>query len=451
LKDDAIRKILASVDIVDIAKRLSVDKASYNINICCPIHGGRKTNFRFYPDDKGGHFKCFSNTNCQTDGNDIFSFVQKINNCDFKEALKFLCDTLGIKKQSSRAQKSPIEKALDLTQYFFKKNYEESQSAKYMSARGVSSATVELFGIGCSLPGNRLSKYGKSCIKELKQLNLIAHNNDTKEDYDFFRNRVMFPIHSNTGSLIGFSGRALDDTKPKYLNSSESIAFTKGNHLYNLHRVTKSYSQVIVVEGYMDTIGLWQKNVKNSVSSMGTALSTNQLELLTTQFEEIVFIMDGDKAGRTAAWNIAKEALKVNGPVFKFVFLEDGKDPFDLSMKMSSNEIYSIIDESMFLSDFIITETMKLIKYRINHPEKINILISKLQDLINTAPEGIMKDILTSEITSILNTTSKKIPTLNVSGKITEQIISEINQVISNHPNSKIKVEFTNCINIKKI
>lgn len=448
MNGDLAQKIKNQVDIIDVAHALSIDNAKYSSNICCPFHDDSSPSFRFYKDNNGGHFKCYSDPSCNDQGNDVFALVQKSLNVDFKGALNYLADHLSIERRPL-SKKNPEEEAVSLANYFFKKNLPDSYAFDYAIQRGITEKSIDTFSLGYAMPGNRLTKYGHKQKNSLLSLGLIGVNEDRGE-YDFFRNRLVFPIHSPSGKLIGFSGRVLDDRKPKYLNSSESNIFIKSSTLYNLNRIPSYYDQVIVVEGYLDVIGLWQLGFKNAVCTMGISLSEDQLNLLLDKFESIVFMFDGDKAGKSGGWEIAKTLITHTDSKhsFKFVFLDEGIDPFDLSLKSTESEIDDIIENAYFLSDFIINEVKGLISARDSKPEQLGKLISKFENFINLAPEGLFRDMVSLEISNIANCNIEKIPVLDMID-CPHELLSDIEDLIeSKYKNTKIQINHTNRIRL---
>lgn len=441
--DDLVDKIRAKTDIVDVAKSLGIAGAKYKANICCPFHDDSNPSFRFYRDDKGGHFKCYSSDSCHDRGTDVFALVQKYNDCDFKESLSHLSELTGIRREAVREVKSPIEMALDLTRYFYYKNFNDEKmlgGKQYADSRLLSQEAIKKFDIGYAPPGNRLARYGHKHINTLKELHLVGINDDNSM-YDLLRNRITFPIHDPEGRLMGFAGRVLDNSKPKYLNCSESPAFKKSKTLYNLHRVSRSHGSCIVVEGYLDVIGLYQAGILNSVGSMGVALCEYQLNLLIDRFNEIVFMFDGDKGGRQAAWKVANSLIPLTdrGVSFRFMFLQSGTDPYDLALNYSKEDILEMIDDSLFLSDFIINESSSLISHRRSRPELIQRVIERLGSFLNSAPESIFRDTVAYEISELNNIPIRRIPTIEVSGDLKNDFISDLEALLERHPNIRIE------------
>lgn len=437
--NDLVQRIRTKTDIVDVARSLGIEDAKYKVNICCPLHDDSNPSFRFYSDENGGNYKCFSNPSCYDKGQDVFGLVQKYKGCDFKEALSYLSDLTGIKQQTERGKKTPIEQALDLARYFFNKTFNDDKSPcakKYAASRYLSQEAIEKFDIGFAPRGSRLSKYGHKHLASLKELHLVGTNDNGDSLYDLLRNRITFPIHTAEGKLMGFSGRVLDDSKPKYLNSPDSPAFKKSTTLYNIHRVSRSHDRCIVVEGYLDVIGLWQTGISNAVGTMGVALCEYQLNLLMERFNEVIFMFDGDKAGKDAAWGVAKSLIPFTdrGVSFRFMFLQGGMDPYDLARENNKDTILELIDGSIFLSDFIINQSSEIIAHRRHQPELLHKVITRLESFLNKSPESIFRDTIAYEISELNNAPIRRIPHIEVSGELTEGFMTDLKSLLQRYP-----------------
>lgn len=414
---ELIQKIKASADIVDIATSLGIHNSNYANNICCPFHDDNDPSFRFfrYKDGAGG-FKCFSGCDAtEGESKDVFGLVMLSLSCHFIDAVKYVAQAISypIPETRNKKEESPQEQAISLAQYLYStKNLPESVLAlDYLRGRGISQETIEQFGIGYAQPGNHLINYGRSKINELIELGLVRVNEDGSR-YDFFRNRITIPVYSSSNSLVGFGCRGLGDAKPKYINSSDSSLFSKGEHLFNLSRVPRTETSVLVVEGYFDVIGLWQNGIKNSVCSMGTSLSVEQVELLANRFESIIFMFDGDQAGRSAAWRVVKSILPfTDKPIsFRFVFLPPEKDPFDIVSEFGAQEVFKLLVESTYLSDFILNEIQKIYIDASERgiAEKLVQLNSRINSLLDGVPNSLFKETILFQLSSKTGSLIKK-------------------------------------------
>jgi DNA primase len=267
----------------------------------------------------------------------------------------------------------------------------KEKAVSYAKNRGVSGEIAKRFELGFATPSNNdlLIEFEKSeqDTNDLKSLGLLKTGQ--YGDYDFFRDRLMFPIHNTKGKVIAFGGRAFDNkAKAKYLNSSESPIFSKSRELYGLYHARK-YSRtmdyVLVVEGYMDVVALHQADFTKVVATLGTATTPEHLQILARTTNTIVFCFDGDNAGRAAAWKALKIALPIikAGLVIKFLFLPDGEDPDTLVKKESTKAFEARIDKSHTLSKFLFDHVKAEVDFdtiegKTLFLEKVSVLISQV-------------------------------------------------------------------------
>ncbi|SFV77476.1 DNA primase [hydrothermal vent metagenome] len=354
------------IDIVDlINKRLPLKKSGSDYRAPCPFHGGKNSNFAVNAHKQFYH--CFK---CGESGGAI-SFIQKFDNLNFVEAIETIAGEFGLPIEYDSKSK-PVDPRLERYRTLSKKvadfytNQLRNSPAKdkavsYAKARGISGAIAKRFELGFASPGNKdlmlNFENSEQDIADLKTLGLIKEGQ--YGDYDFFRDRLMFPIHNSKGNVIAFGGRAFDnDAKAKYLNSSESVIFSKSRELYGLHHARK-YSRamdyILVVEGYMDVVAMHQADITKVVATLGTATSAEHLLILMRTTNVVVFCFDGDEAGRSAAWKALKITLPLTkaGVTFKFLFLPDGEDPDSLVKKESAKAFEDRIDVAQPLSQFL--------------------------------------------------------------------------------------------------
>ncbi len=309
---------------------------------CCPFHAEKTPSFKL--DDGKGFYYCFG---CQSKGN-IFGFVQAIENVGFGEAVTILARRAGLavptasKAEQEREKRSErLLQANSLAAHFFRARFHAAagtMARRYMhDERGLSKETIEDFGIGFAPDSrNRLWKHleaGGVAAADAAEAGL-AQLPDRGNPYDFFRNRIMFPLVLPGGRCVAFGGRLLGDGQPKYINTRESPVFHKGRTLYNLGRARESARQsgrLVVVEGYMDVIGLHEHGIKNAVAPLGTAFGEEHLRLLWDSAESIVIALDGDDAGQRAASRVIDIALPRLRPgrEIRFALLPQGMDPDD--------------------------------------------------------------------------------------------------------------------------
>lgn len=363
-------RVRDAADIVEvISSYVPLKKRGQNYWGCCPFHGEKTPSFSVNPGKN--MFYCFG---CH-EGGDIFKFIMKIDNCGFMDAVKLLAGRYGIpvpERQKTAAeiarekQNESIYNANELAARFFQacllKTAHGKPALAYLAGRGITPEIIERFGIGYALNNfvALLSSLGKrGCGAQLlMQAGLVAQGQ--KGYYDKFRNRVMIPIRNGRGRIVGFGGRVLDDSTPKYLNTSETPWFNKRWLLFGLDvaagAIRKS-GQAIVVEGYMDAISLHAAGLANVVASMGTAFSQEQAKLLKRMAAEVIFCYDSDSAGRKAsvrAVSIAGEAgLKV-----RIAGVPEGKDPDEYVRHRGREAFLQVIAQAQNGIDFQIDETI---------------------------------------------------------------------------------------------
>jgi DNA primase len=318
-----IDEIKSRIDIVDLVSEAGVKlrHAGKNYTGFCPFHDNKKTPaFVVWPES--GTWRCFGQCN---EGGDIFRFVMKRENLDFKEALNKLAARAGVEVQDLRQRETPQQKEAyetlrkvleDALIYYRSQLFSNKEVLGYLrEKRGLTDATIETFGLGYAPPGyDNISKHfvpkGYS-ERDLIDSGLLSVREDDSRSthqvsrtFDRFRNRIMIPIRDENGRMAGFGARIVDpDDIPKFLNSPETPIFSKGRLLYGLDRARKpirSVDQAVIVEGYLDVIALHQAGFENVVSPMGTALTEEQLRLLKRFTRRIVLALDPDTAGQKA-------------------------------------------------------------------------------------------------------------------------------------------------------
>ena len=345
-----------------ISKKINLKKKSDNTYIgLCPFHSEKTPSFHVH--DEKQFYHCFG---CEKHG-DIFSFIMEIDNIDFYSALKYLASLIGLSINSKNNQNISFQnkyKTLELSSKFFTEtlyNKANKNVVEYLNKRGLDTQTCEEFLLGYA-PSN---KYDYQLIDFLKSKNIneeeLIEIGLAKKKYNniygYFYDRIMIPIFSMNGKIIGFGGRTTNSSEPKYLNSPESDVFSKRNILfgaYNLKKRKQNIDNVILCEGYMDVIALFKFGYP-AVASLGTAVSEKQIDLLTNLSKNIFIIFDGDKAGKNASIRLFDKLLpliKIDN-VFKFVFLPNGLDPEEYIIKNGKNNFNVLLEKSYSVSDII--------------------------------------------------------------------------------------------------
>ena len=361
ISEEILEEIKSQNDIVDvISERVRLKKAGRNFTGLCPFHNEKTPSFSVSQEKQ--IYKCFG---CGEAGN-VISFVMKEKNLPFIEAVKYLANRANIPLEMNNGEKSQSAKKKDLlyrinveAAKFFFSNLMNNQNAKeYFLNRGIKEETINKFGLGFANDSwNSLMFYlRKKGINDtlLEEAGLISVNKEKGRKYDRFRNRVMFPVFDYQGKVIGFGGRVLDDSKPKYLNSPETLVFQKGTNLYGLnfalkHNMSERY--FVIVEGYMDLISLHQYGITNVVASLGTALTINQARLLKRYADKVIISYDADMAGQMATLR-GLEILRTAGFDVRVLNIPQGKDPDEYVRSNGKEAFLKLINSAEPLIDY---------------------------------------------------------------------------------------------------
>ena len=353
---EVIEDVKSRCDIVStISQYMSVKPSGSNYKGLCPFHGEKTPSF--YINTSKQIYKCFG---CG-EGGDVINFVMKMENLDFIDAVKLLASRYGIEINTNMDEdtKLRIEKSKKYQDihteaarfYFTNLIKEKNPGYQYLRTRGLDDKIIKKFGLGYSLNSwNTLRDYLLSKGYEKKDLiecGLFGYKSETDTIYDKFRNRVMFPIFDYRGNVIGFGGRVLDDSLPKYLNSPDSLIFNKRLNLYGLNFARKEIKDrtVILVEGYIDLISLYQYDIKNVVATLGTALTEQQGQLIKRYADTAIISYDSDDAGVKATLR-GIDILTKLGISVRVLNLKDCKDPDEFIRKYGVLEYKNAIESS---------------------------------------------------------------------------------------------------------
>src|SRR5215212_1993604 len=363
LNDQVIQQVRDAADIVDFIQQVTPLKlAGARYKGLCPFH--REKTPSFTVDRSKGLFYCFG---CGT-GGDVFKFLALTERFTFPEAVEHVAARYGIelpkKKRTSRENdKDDLYEVLDDASEAFHQalEWKPNPADDYLRERGVAKDIVTRYGFGFAPDSwdyllRRLGqKHGE---KRLELVGLITPRKEKSGYYDRFRNRLMIPIHSETGALVGFGGRSLDGSEPKYLNSPESELFNKSRLLYNLHRskdAMRRYDRAILVEGYFDAIAIDHAGVPGVVASMGTSLTTGQASLMRRFTRRVILAYDGDNAGRNATLRAAPILLSA-GLHVEALDLQGEKDPDTLIQKHGSDRFLELLSNAGDVFTFALKE-----------------------------------------------------------------------------------------------
>lgn len=375
--DEFIDRLRSQSDIVNvIAEYVPLKKRGRNYWGCCPFHGEKTPSFSVTPEK--GFFYCFG---CQAGGN-VFNFLMKVENITFFEAAKLLAKKLDIplpeKEKSERdreleRERAGLLRANTTARDFFhacltKTGYGKA-ALEYLASRGIGGDTIAAFQIGFAPPAwdklvTALTGRGFSADMLVKA-GLALPRPTGGGIYDRFRDRVMYPITDLRGQVVGFGGRVMDGSQPKYLNTAETPVFNKRHILYGLDKAYQAIRQTgkaIIVEGYMDLIALQANGIKNAVASLGTAFTPEQAKQLARYASEVCFAYDSDAAGQNATLK-ALATVRTLGLGVRVVMLPDGKDPDEFIRKHGVEAFRSLVDEAPALLDYQVRRALATTDY----------------------------------------------------------------------------------------
>lgn len=359
IPQDFVDQLLSRVDIVDVVDRyVPLKKAGQNYLACCPFHKEKSPSFTVSPSKQFYH--CFG---CGAHGSAI-GFVMEYQGLGFVDAVKLLADGVGMPvpevrsanpeaARERRERQLSLEEALQIAAGYYKQQLKLSPVAVgYFKSRGLTGEIAARFGLGYA-PGdwqNLAAVFPDYQDARLLESGLVIEAEDTGRRYDRFRDRVMFPIRNQRGSIIGFGGRVLGQGEPKYLNSPETPLFEKGHELYGLYEARlaiREKNRVLVVEGYMDVVALAQFGIGYAVATLGTATTGDHVKKLLRHADQVYFCFDGDKAGRKAAWRALENSLPqlVDGKALNFLFLPPEHDPDSYVREFGAAAFEQLLEE----------------------------------------------------------------------------------------------------------
>ena len=362
---DFLESLSDKADIVDVVSDYVTLKNSGRSYVgLCPFHREKTPSFHVDADKQLYH--CFG---CQASGN-VYTFVMKIENLDFVEAVKFLANRVnmplpeeGAAKGVSREKKARLLEAnRQAARFYHELLYlpEGAEALNYLRGRGLTDNIIRRFGLGYS-PNARNELYKHLANKDFASSELIESGLCVMGDAgprDFFRNRVMFPIINTYGEVIAFGGRVMDKTEPKYLNTGDTPVFNKRKNLYSLNLLKKSKAKkAIITEGYMDVIALNANGYDYAVASLGTALTRDQIKLVSRYAPEIYVSYDGDKAG-VSATHRAIELARAEKLKVRVIALEGGKDPDEYMRELGPQAYADSMSSAKWGIDYLLDEAL---------------------------------------------------------------------------------------------
>tara|TARA_B110000459_G_C16591051_1_gene486269 strand:- start:398 stop:2125 length:1728 start_codon:yes stop_codon:yes gene_type:complete len=410
IPQEFINELLSKVCIVKlISSYVTLVAKGNNYSGLCPFHKEKTPSFTVNKLKQFYH--CFG---CAASGNAI-TFVMEFSNLNFPAAIAQLCPDAGMDmpQQTEQVDQDKIDEYKEsvalyekIADYYVANLQQDDKAKKYLAARGLDEQTIASYKIGVSKQSwSDISTIHADKKSQLVKLGVISNGKNNKF-FDRFRDRVMFPIINEQSNIIGFGARSLGDDMPKYLNSSESHVFKKGNEIYGLYNIInnkKKINSIIVVEGYMDVICLAQHHITNAVATLGTAITKNQINKILKYTSKIAFCFDGDNAGKKAAWKalltIAPHMYKdIN---IKFVFLPLGEDPDSIVLKHGKNHFATYFKKANSFADLMFEYLAK--KHDCNDLSGKAMFIKECQSIINIIPQSIYRTLLEDSLAKTVN------------------------------------------------
>jgi DNA primase len=436
--EDLIIKIKESNPIENIiSEYVPLKRSGSSLKGLCPFHNEKTPSFIVNP--LKGFYHCFG---CSKSG-DVISFIMEIEHVDFNDAIEILAkksqiDISQYRNTGERGVTSTIYEANEIAMNYYKKClFANINAMDYLRKRNINSSDIETFKLGYSDSQNPLFSHLKE--KRLKYDDFVKAGLIHKDQYgnfrDVFFNRIMFPIFSNSGNIIGFGGRVLKDENPKYLNTQETPVFKKGNFLYGLHISKQHVSQknaMILVEGYMDFISMYKAGAANVCAQLGTACTPEQAKLIKKACEKVVIMYDSDEAGRNATMRSIPILLK-EGLIVSIFSNREVKDPDELVNKMNYSLDYSFIEKGR-------TDFLEFAEKFFNEKEEDKMLAKKhfvnfVIDSVKNIEDDVIRDLYAKGVMEKLKISDKFLrggkkekieerPDLNINPSIYHEIIA---------------------------
>lgn len=371
IPENIIDEVLTRADIESVVSRyVALKRQGGNLWGLCPFHSEKTASFSVNP--AKNIYKCFG---CGKGGNAI-NFIMEIEHLNYPEAIRHLGGLYGVEipetgYSGETVQKKARERAKDIlkeaAKYYYKSFNDEEigkPARDYAAKRGLTKETLVNFGLGYSPIRGGLYNILKSkgyTDEEMLNSGIFQMSQKTGKPYDLFRGRFMFPIFDTYGTIVAFGGRALGEEKPKYVNSPDSLVYSKQNHLYAMNFAKKEQSkQLIVVEGYMDAIAMHSAGFKNTVAALGTSFTDSQLKLCARFAEEVVFFFDADAAGQKAALRAIKMMMdylkKLTGINIRIRIAKvpDGKDPDEYIKTNGAEKFKEVVKNALYVEDYLL-------------------------------------------------------------------------------------------------
>jgi len=418
LPESFLQELLSKNDIESVASSyVSFKRRGRNLVGLCPFHGEKTASFNLYPETSS--FYCFG---CGA-GGDVITFIKRIENLDYLDAVRFLADRSGMKMpeqsrendQTSRLRMRILEANREAARLYHGALYrpEGKVALDYYHSRGYTDATIRHFGLGFAPPGWDYLLKGlraKGFKEEELVAAFLAARGRNGGHYDVFRNRVIIPIIDIRGNVVGFGGRVLDDTKPKYINTESTLAFSKSRNLFALNFAKNEGRELNLCEGYMDVIAMHQAGFTNTVAALGTSFPEEQMQLIARYADRINLIFDADGAGQKATRR-AIDNLRRTGLDVRVVTIPDGKDPDEFIQKNGAAAFKLLLDRAANAVEHrlleigkthnILTSEGKLAYYneaaqilaQLDSPVERDLYAGRLSELLSVSKDAILREV----------------------------------------------------------
>ena len=423
ISKETIEQVLMRNDIESlIGSYVSLKRAGSNLKGLCPFHSEKSPSFTVYPQDNS--FYCFG---CGA-GGDAITFVRKRENLDYPDAVEFLANRAGItivRDERGGYQSTPkfdrarmFKMNTDAAKYFHQRLFDNTPESKnalayFTEGRKLSIATIKHFGLGYAPNSfDKFSKYMRSLgysYEELVAGFLCGKNEERGTYFDAFRNRVMFPIIDVSGNVIAFGGRVLDDSKPKYKNSSDTPVFKKSRNLFALNFARLSGAEsMILCEGYMDVIAMHAAGFTNAIATLGTAITAEQARMLSRYTKKVIISYDADEAGQKAAMRAVKLLSDVGLDV-TILKVPGAKDPDEYINTFGKDKFKEVLNESKTKFEYHMENILS--KYDINLSQDKVKALYELEKIVSEIYSAAERDIHIQTISKTFNVDSKSIKT----------------------------------------
>lgn len=416
IPQDFIDDLLQRTDLAALINaRIDLKPRGQNHWACCPFHHEHTASFSV--NNHKQFYYCFG---CGAHGNAI-NFLMEYDRLDFISAIQTLAQQAGVDIPHSDPKQQALEetlrshtRVLEKATRFYEQNLRHATNAiQYLKNRQLTGEIAKRFRLGYAPNGwhNLQTLFSPEEQNLLTENGLLIRKGDNC--YDRFRDRIMFPIRDTRGQVIAFGGRILEQGEPKYLNSPETLLFHKNKTLYGLYELKQQHATrapILVVEGYMDVISLYQHGITHAVATLGTATNPKHLQILYHYTDEIIFCFDGDRAGREAANRALITNLGVmrSDKTIKFLFLPEGDDPDSFIQKQGQEKFLALMNNAATFSDYFFDYLKS--RHPLEHLENRARFAEEALSHLAKMPDGIFKDLLREQLEKIVKINTAELP-----------------------------------------